>query len=330
MRLDDLLAALAHPQGASGSELAARFGVTRAAVWKRIEALRAAGLAVEAVAGRGYRLAAPLDLLDAAAIRAALPADAARRLATLVVDAEVDSTSSALLRDAAAGARSGSARLAERQTAGRGRRGRAWQSPIAANLYLSVLWRFEGGLSALAGLSIAAGVAVAQALQTLGADGVRLKWPNDLVHDDRKLGGILVDAAGEWAGPCHAVVGIGINVRMPAAAAAAIDQPWTDLAQVLGGRDGPLRNPVAAALLAQLLPALATFETGGLAPFRTAFAALDALHGRAVTVHDGAAPWAATAAGLCDDGRLRVTDPKGREHRLAAAEVSVHRAAEAG
>lgn len=323
MRLDELLAALARPQGVSGSEMAARFGVTRAAVWKRIQALRAAGLAIEALAGRGYRLAAPLDLLDAAAIRAALPAAAVGLLGPLRIDAEIDSTSSALLRDAAAGAPSGSVRLAERQTAGRGRRGRAWQSPIAANLYLSLLWRFDGGLSALGGLSIVAGVATARALHALGAGAVRLKWPNDLVHADRKLGGILVDAAGEWAGPCHAVVGIGINGRMPLASGAAIDQPWTDLASLLAPAAAPRRSALAAAVLAELLPALARFEAEGLAPFRASFAALDALAGRAISVHDGAAPWPATAIGLCEDGRLCVRDGAGNEHRLAAAEVSV-------
>lgn len=323
MRLDELLVALARPGGASGSELAARFGVTRAAVWKRIEVLRAAGLPVEAVAGRGYRLAASPDLLDADAIRAVLPAGSRALLAALVVDAEVDSTSSALLRDASAGAASGSVRLAETQTAGRGRRGRAWLSPVAANVYLSVLWRFGGGLSALAGLSIAVGVAAARALQACGAAGVRLKWPNDLVLDGRKLGGILVDAAGEWQGPCHAVVGIGVNVRMPPAVGAGIDQPWTDLAQALAPAEPPSRNAVAAALLGELLPALARFEADGLAPFRAGFDALDALAGRAIDVHDGGVPWPARAAGLCEDGRLRVLAADGREHRLAAAEVSV-------
>jgi BirA family biotin operon repressor/biotin-[acetyl-CoA-carboxylase] ligase len=323
MRLDELLAALARPDGASGSELAARFGVTRAAVWKRIEALRAAGLAVEARAGRGYRLAGSPDLLDADAIRTALPADARALLAALRVDAEIDSTSSALLRDAADGAASGSVRLAERQTAGRGRRGRAWQSPVAANVYLSVLWRFGGGLSALAGLSIVAGVAAARALKACGAPGVGLKWPNDLVLDGRKLGGILVDAAGEWQGPCQAVVGIGVNVRMPPGVGAGIDQPWTDLARALAPAAPPARNAVAAALVGELLPALARFDAEGLAPFRAGFEALDALAGRAIDVHDGGVPWPARAAGLCEDGRLRVIDASGLEHRLAAAEVSV-------
>lgn len=323
MRLDELLSALARPGGVSGSELAARLGITRAAIWKRIQTLREAGLPVAAVPGRGYRLAVAPELLDGEAIRSALPAPARVLLGTLAVDPEVDSTSSALLRDAASGAPSGSVRLAERQTAGRGRRGRRWQSPLAANVYLSVLWRFDAGLSALAGLSVAAGVAAAAALQACGVMDARLKWPNDLLHGERKIGGVLVDAAGEWQGPCHAVVGVGINVRMPASAGVGIDQPWTDLAQALAPAAPPARNAVAAALLGALLPALARFEAEGLAPFRAGFDALDALVGGTVDVQDGGAPWVAVAAGLGEDGRLRVVDAAGREHRLAAAEVSV-------
>jgi BirA family biotin operon repressor/biotin-[acetyl-CoA-carboxylase] ligase len=323
MTLADVLAALARPGGVSGSELASRFGVTRAAVWKRIAALREAGLAIEAVAGRGYRLVAPLDLLDAAAIAAAMPEPARALLGALRIDTEIDSTSSALVRAAAAGARSGQVQLAECQTAGRGRRGRAWQSPIAANLYLSVLWRFDDGLAALGGLSIAAGVAVADALHGLGATGVGLKWPNDLVVGPQKLGGLLVDAAGEWAGPCHAVIGVGLNVRMPAACGARIDQPWIDLAGALAPRAVPSRSVVAGAVLGALLPALARFARDGLAPFVDGFARHDALRDRAILVHADPRAWPATALGLAADGRLRVRDAAGVEHRLAAAEVSV-------
>jgi BirA family biotin operon repressor/biotin-[acetyl-CoA-carboxylase] ligase len=323
MTLAEVLAALTRPGGVSGSELAAQFGVTRAAVWKRIAALREAGLDIEAVAGHGYRLAAPLDLLDAAAIEGAMPAAARALLSGLRIDTEIDSTSSALLRAAPAGAASGTVQLAESQTAGRGRRDRAWQSPIAANLYLSVLWRFDEGLAALGGLSIAAGVAVANALQGLGLRDVALKWPNDLVVGSRKLGGLLIDAAGDWAGPCHAVIGVGLNVRMPAAVGARIDQPWIDLAGALAPRAAPSRSALAGALLGELLPALSRFSREGLASFVEHFARLDALRDRAILVHAGEHPWPATALGLAPDGRLRVRDASGIEHRLAAAEVSV-------
>ncbi|MGN6513803.1 MAG: biotin--[acetyl-CoA-carboxylase] ligase, partial [Lysobacteraceae bacterium] len=262
----DLLARLiAGP--ASGDALAAA-GETRAAVWKRIDALRAAGVAIEARPGRGYALAQPLELLEADAIRAALPPALVAGL-RLEVLWTTDSTNTRLL-ERPTPAEGACVLLAERQTGGRGRRGRAWASPLAANIYLSLARGFGGGLARLPGLSLVAGVATAEALHALGFAGVRLKWPNDLVVADgdgglRKLGGLLVEGGGEHAGPVRAVIGLGLNVRMPATHAAAIGQPWTDLATLAG--DAVSRNRVVAALLAHWLPALAQFDAHGLDGF---------------------------------------------------------------
>ncbi len=308
---------------ASGDALARRFGVTRAAVWKRVRGLREAGVAVTGSAGRGYALAQPLDLLDASEIRAALPAPAAAELAALDIAWSLDSTNAELLRREPP-ARGTAVLLAERQTAGRGRRGRAWASPLAANLYLSLSRRYGGGLARLGGLSLAAGVAVGEALRALGAGGVGVKWPNDIVADGRKLGGLLVEGSGEPAGAARAVVGVGLNVRMPAAQAAAIDQPWGDLA----GLPGPLpsRSALAATLLAHLLPALALFDREGLAPFLPRHAALDALRGRPVSVLGGdGSVHAGIALGVAEDGALRV-DIDGGERRFHSGEVSVRAA----
>ena len=307
----------------SGDALARCSGQTRAAVWKRIEALRAAGLAIEAVPGRGYALAQPLELLDAEAIRAALPAPVRPQLAAIEVAWSLDSTNSELLRRPAPPAGC-AVLLAERQTGGRGRRGRDWASPLAANLYLSVSRQFGGGLARLPGLSLVAGIATAEALRALGHGRVRLKWPNDVVVADdgglRKLGGLLVEGGGEHAGPVRAVLGLGLNVCMPAAAAAAIGQPWTDLATLAGA--APSRNALAAALLAHWLPALAQFDAEGLAPFLARYPDFDALAGCEVVVHAGDAAQAGTALGLADDGALRVRID-GREQRVHAGEVSV-------
>jgi BirA family transcriptional regulator, biotin operon repressor / biotin---[acetyl-CoA-carboxylase] ligase len=312
---------------ASGDALAAAAGVTRAAVWKRIQALRAAGVEIRGRAGQGYALAHPLVLLDAAAIAAALPAPARAELAdahALQVAWSVDSTNTRLLRRPPP-VRGCSVLLAERQTAGRGRQGRRWASPLAAHLYLSVARRFGGGLARLGGLSLVAGVAAAEALAALGAP-VRLKWPNDLVVADpgvglRKLGGLLVEGGGEHAGPVRAVIGLGINLRMPAAAAAAIDQPWCDLAGLV--EPLPDRNRLAAALLGQLLPALRRFDAEGLAPFLPRHAAFDALAGREVVVEDGRDRLAGTALGLAADGTLRLRLETGRVRAFHAGEVRV-------
>jgi len=316
---------------ASGDVLARASGQTRAAVWKRIQALREAGVPIEAKPGLGYALVQPLDLLDANAIREGLPASAQAQLAAMEVVWSIDSTNSELLRRPSPD--TGTAvLLAERQTGGRGRRGREWTSPLAAHLYLSLSRTFGGGLARLGGLSLVAGIAVAEALHALGFPQVRLKWPNDLVVAGdagplRKLGGLLVEGGGEHAGPVRAVIGIGLNVRMPAAAASRIEQPWCDLAGLTrDGKSGLVRNRVVAALLARLLPALEQFDTAGLAPLLPRYAALDALAARAVTVHGAHSMQVGMALGLADDGALRLRLADGSECRFHAGEVSVRRA----
>lgn len=313
---------------ASGAELARDSGQTRAALWKRIDALRAAGIAIGARPGRGYALQRPLELLDARLIRAALPPLLRAGVAALEVAWSLDSTNTELLRRPApvAGA---DVLLAERQTGGRGRRGRDWTSPLAANLYLSLARMFSGGLARLPGLSLVAGIASAEALHALGFDAVRLKWPNDLVVADgdglRKLGGLLVEGGGEHAGPVRAVVGLGLNIDMPPAFAAAITQPWIDLATLANAtRDGtpPSRNHVAATLLAHWLPALEQFDAQGLAPFLPRYARLDALAGRGVMLHGDAGTRVGHALGLAADGALRV-QVDGIEHHVHSGEISV-------
>lgn len=307
----------------TGAALAREAGLTRAAVWKRIESLRADGIDVEARPGRGYALAQPLDLLDAAAVAGALPAAVRGRVAALEVAWSIDSTNSELLRRPTP-AGGTSVLFAERQTRGRGRRGRAWSSPLAANLYVSFARQFAGGLARLGGLSLVAGVAAAEALRALGHGAVLLKWPNDLVVRGpgperlRKLGGILVEGGGEHAGPVRAVIGVGLNVRMPRAA--AIDQPWTDLAALQG--PPATRNGVAAALVAHMLPALDLFDRDGLEPFLARQAALDALAGGPVRVHASDGARDGLACGITADGALRVRID-GREVAFHSGEVSV-------
>ena len=307
----------------SGDALAREAGQTRASVWKRIQALRAAGVAVDAVPGRGYALRDPPEWLEAASIRAAMAPAAQLQLASLEVAWTLDSTNSELLRRGAP-ADGCAVLLAERQTGGRGRRGRSWQSPLGAHVYLSVDRQFEGGLARLGGLSLVAGIAACEALHGLGFGRVALKWPNDLVVDDghglRKLGGLLVEGGGEAGGAARAVIGLGLNVRMPAVVGAGIDQPWIDLAAMQAGVS---RNAVVVAVLDALLPALARFDADGLAPFLPRYAAHDALAGRGVRVHDAASIWEAQALGIAEDGALRVRMGDGHERRVHAADVSV-------
>ena len=301
MQTRDLVAALADGEPCSGSELARRFGVTRAAVWKRLSELREAGLPLAAVAGRGYRLALPLELLDADAIRSALPGAVRARYGDIAVHWEIDSTSSELLRGAAS--RSDLAVcLAEQQSAGRGRRGRQWQSPLLCNVYLSVLKRFERGMGSLAGLSLAVGVAVARALERCGASALQLKWPNDVLAGDGKLAGILVELGGEFLGPCHAVIGIGVNLYLPEAVRAAIEQPVADLATLCAPL--PPRNQVVAVLLDELARVLDMFAADGFAALRGEFEIRDRLRGRTITLSDADGVQHGQGAGVDARGAL--------------------------
>jgi len=306
----------------SGDVLAREAGLSRAAVWKRIQALRASGVRIEARAGLGYALAAPVDLLDAGHIAAALPDELRSSIGSLEVAWSLDSTSSELLRRGDTG-HGVQVLLAERQTGGRGRRGRAWASPLASNLYLSVGRRFDAGLARLGGLSLVAGIAVVETLQALGVAAAQLKWPNDVVVAGdgrlRKLGGILVEGGGEYAGPARAVIGIGLNVRMPVEAGAGIDQPWIDLQALC---EPPRRDHIAAALLTRLLPALARFDEAGLAPFLPTYARHDALAGQPVRMQAGAVEHRGIALGLAADGALRVRTGDG-ERCFHAGEVSL-------
>lgn len=297
-----LLRALRADRAISGTALAVELNVTRAAVWKQIQALRALGAPIESAPSRGYRLAWPFEPLDARAIRARLDPTVRQRLGGVEASWQVDSTSSVLLRRAAEGAPDLCVCVAETQNAGRGRRGRGWVSPLGGNVYFSLLKRFEHGMGTLAGLSLAAGVAVVETLHACGAAGLGLKWPNDVQVDGRKLAGILVEAGGEFLGPCFAVIGIGINLRQPDAA--SIDQPVAALADVCVAL--PARNALIARLLAGLVAALDEFATAGFAPFAARFARHDALAGQSVLVHMPTGVRAGVGAGVDERGALRV------------------------
>lgn len=315
-----LLEALSDGKFHSGEALGAGLGVTRAAVWKQLRTLTRLGLTIHAVRGRGYQLAQPIDLLTCDDINSHLSDSARVLIPHIDILSEVDSTNTYLKQCAIRGAPSGTACLAELQSAGRGRQGRSWVSPFGCNLYLSLLWRFSAGPAVLAGLSLAVGVALARAIRTFVPQDVGLKWPNDLVWQGQKLAGILVEIAGESAGPSYAIIGVGINVRMPKLASDSINQPWTDLYRI--STKMPLRNALAAAVLEQLAIVLREFEQQGLSVFLDAWRKLDSMAGRSVQLHMHDAVIAGEAKGIDDSGALIIQ--VGNElRRFASGEVSL-------
>lgn len=306
----------------SGEELAAALSVSRAAVWKRLQQLGEWGIALEARPGSGYRLESPIDLLDGDSIRRRLPADVAANLRDLEVHESLESTSDRLLaaRDLPAG--KFDACLAEFQSAGRGRRGRRWVAPFASGLCLSMSWSYRDAPATLGALSLAAGVATLRALKRLGVDGLSLKWPNDLMRGDAKLGGILIDLRGEAAGPATVVVGIGINVRLPRAARAALAVEGVEAVDLASMGAAPGRNALAAILISELHQALVEFGARGMAAFADEWQAADSLAGRAVRVLHGGQQIEGLARGVDADGAL-LLESGGARRRIVSGEVSV-------
>jgi BirA family biotin operon repressor/biotin-[acetyl-CoA-carboxylase] ligase len=306
----------------SGEELAERFGgVTRAAVWKIIQALQQRGIQIYAVRGRGYRLAESLELLDRQQIALQLSSEVRHRVAGIEVYACLDSTNSYLMQRANNGLASGSACFAEAQSAGRGRRGRQWVSPFAANLYFSLLWRFAASPPGLMGLSLVIGVAIARALERLGVQSLGVKWPNDILWERRKLGGILLEFGGESSGPCHVVAGVGINVAMSTQAGHAIDQAWVDLRSILGA--APLsRNQLAGLLLNELVTACQQFECWGFKAFRDTWQRLDLTFGQPIILKLPHKTLTGIGRGIDESGYLLVETETGLE-RFTTGEVSL-------
>ena len=318
-----LLHALADGRTHSGEELARSFGITRAAIWKQVGKLEDWGLAVEAAPGSGYRLPRRLDLLAADAVRAALDPAVAARLAKLEVFTELGSTNRHLLA-AAPPVGALDVCIAEYQTAGRGRRGRSWNVPLGGGICLSAGWQFAGMPAELAALTLAVGVVVRRVLQRVAGLEIALKWPNDLVFDERKLGGILIELAAEAHGGAHVVAGIGLNVAVPDELLPSLSD-WPrgaiDLRTALG-RNAPARAALAGALINGLAELFADYPQQGFAAYRNEWRAADYLRGRAVRL-DGEAGVSGKAVGIDADGALLVETAKGERRRVVAGDVSV-------
>lgn len=323
MAKTQLLSLLASGDYCSGQDLADAIGVSRTAVWKQLNRLSELGVTVESVKGRGYRIPGGIELLDADCIQTGLSAVSAPLLRRLEVLESVDSTNAYAMREAQRGSATGLVCTAEQQSAGRGRRGRQWVSPFAGNLYLSLVWEFSQGAAVLEGLSLAVGVGVARALAACGLPPVQLKWPNDVLHGEKKLGGILLEMNGDAAGMCQVVVGVGLNVRMPREAAGAIDQPWTDIDSIAGSAH-PGRNALLAALLNELLPLIAEFERDGFSRWRDEWQSLDALAGQKVILHTAERELAGTAMGVDERGALQLHTTAGVQN-VYGGELSVRR-----
>lgn len=268
----ELLRLLSDGQLHSGEEIGQLLCVSRAAIWKQIQKLEAAGFNVESQKGSGYRLVDKIDLLECEVIAAAIPRSS---ILSLHIHPWMESTSLYLQQHIQSDdVCHGLCIAAEAQTGGRGRRGNAWVSPFAQNLYFSLLWRFEAGLSAIEGLSLVVGISIVKTLRKKSIP-VQLKWPNDILLEGKKLGGILIDVVGESNGPCKVVIGIGLNVYMQKGA--GISQVWTSLAKA-GWQIN--RSTLLAEILVDLEQELLHFTANGFTEYHLQWQQYDAYLGK--------------------------------------------------
>lgn len=313
-----LLEQLSDGEWHSGEDLGAHLAVSRAAISKKIKHLVDMGIELEAVKGVGYRTDA-FELLDDAAIRSEMTSAQQALLSELHLRDSIPSTNQFLLDTfQQSGDIHGQVCLAERQTSGRGRRGRQWFSPFAKNLYLSLGWNFEGGVAEIEGLSLAVGAVVCQVLESAGFSGASLKWPNDILLEGKKLGGVLIELGGDATSNCVVVVGIGLNVDMRAADE-SVDQPWSSLSQA--GFECS-RNRLAAALTSGLLDMLAHYPQRGFPFYREDWNRRSAFTGKQVNLMTAQDTTEGTMLGVGDQGQLLI-EVSGEERSFIGGELSV-------
>ncbi len=312
----DVLKLLQDGEFHSGEALGAVLGVSRAAVWKRLQHLEAElGLVIHRVRGRGYCLASPIKPLDAEVLSEGLSSVGWR----LALVESLDSTNAEVLRRLAMGEVAPLLVLAEAQSSGRGRRGRSWASPYAENLYYSLGLRVEGSAYPLEGLSLSVGLAVLAALRESGCAAVGLKWPNDLLVNGRKIAGVLLELSGDPAGSCQVVIGIGVNANM-LPGRAEIDQPWTSLRQELGGLAD--RTALALSLSRWLRHYLDIHKVLGFADLREEWEASHLWQGREVCLSAGARQVEGVVLGVDQQGAVRL-NVAGEERSFSGGELSL-------
>ncbi len=304
----------------SGEELGLLLGVSRAAIWKHLQKLEGLGVKLVSIKGRGYCLEGGLDLLDFDSIASQLDSSLPLKLHLFP---HIDSTNSYLMRHESPAL---NVCLAESQSAGRGRRGRAWVSPFAQNIYCSIGWGFDGGVAVLGGLSLVVGLVVVRALQRFGVTGLELKWPNDVLYQDRKLAGVLIEMTGDPAGYCQVVIGVGINVDMADDASLTITQPWIDLREIVDQQklSRISRNELAAALIDELVKVLSDYEQQGFASYCAEWESFNAHTGFMVELINGSNISSGVCLGVNEIGALVLETSTGKE-TFQGGEISLRR-----
>lgn len=319
----ELIRTLADGSFHSGEALGELLGITRAGVWKRLQQLKLKyGLEIDAVRGRGYRLRESLDLFDRDEVLRHIPPAERSHVGHFHLHSVLDSSNSWLMDRGLQGESSGAVCLTEYQQAGRGRHGRKWVSPFGRNVYLSMLWRFHMTPMEVAGLSLAAAIGVLRALQGFNCRGAGLKWPNDILWQNRKLAGLLLEVAGEADGPVMVVIGVGLNTWL-GETGEVIDQPWVDLGSIPDLKPYN-RSRLAARLIAELCRVVRDYQSGGLTDFLDEWHRNDLMLGRPVEIRSSSQCHRGEHLGVDPSGALRLM-VDGEPRLFHAGEVSLRR-----
>lgn len=303
-----IISLLADGKSRSGQEIGDLLKITRSAVWKIMHKLSELGIPVERNQGKGYRFTRPVQLLNKDTVWQQLTPQTQSQVPYFELVDSVESTNDSILALIKDGKPSGSLLLSEHQTKGRGRLGRKWHSPYAANIYLALSWRFIKDTSELCGLSQVIALAVLKALSSCGVAGLSLKWPNDIYHGDKKLASILIDMLGESHSTTTSIIGISVNVSM-CPEQNAIDQPWTDIHSITG--QFPDRNQLCASILNSIYAALTQFKQEGFAPFVESWIEHDHLLKKPILAFNTQEEFSGTAAGLGAKGELLIETDEG-------------------
>jgi len=325
LHFTEVLTLLDNNRHYSGQVLAERLNVTRATIHNCIVKIESLGISVERIRGLGYRLKQPLDLLNQTEIQSQLSPQLTAKLLDLHCLQEVDSTNRYAADLALPQVGEYSVVLAEMQTAGKGRRGRHWVSPYAANVYLSILWPLQRPLHKAGMLSPMLAISMLTALEALGVSGLSLKWPNDIYCHQQKLAGLLIECSGEISGGCKMVVGIGVNVLMSQSEGITIDQQWTDMLSHTQDRQYS-RNEVSVKLINNVVSALVQFENNTFNDLVDTWSQWDIMKDKHVELHGVQSIQTGIARGIDNDGCLLLETSTGVE-RISAGDVSLRQSA---
>ena len=319
----DILRLLSDGQFHSGVQLAEVLGVSRTTISNRIAQWNTQGVVIDSVTGKGYRLHSPIQWLNKEQVWSKISSSVQQHISSFDVLQFVSSTNDVVAKNLAQQHQSGIICITEMQGAGRGRRGREWLSPPAGNFYGSVGWIFNDGFSVIEGLSLAVGVAIIKAVESVGANDLELKWPNDVLHQEKKLAGILIEMTGEVGGACQVVVGVGVNLQLPEVIKQQITQPVTDLYSICGHAVD--RQKLTAAIISEIISLLSDYDKTGFSKWQNEWLRYDAFKNKPILITGMQDPLHGIAKGVDEHGNL-LLETEGEMMKVYGGEVSLRQA----